>query len=256
MSTNEKKATLIETKLNSINYNLWYFSIKIVLEDEEQHDLEATDVPPEDCPFVVLNTARAKRIIFLNCTTEVQATLTSCETASEMWNYLYRLNSGQNISRKNRGIKRLATFGFKKPTVHENVLELENLVTTTVVAAGTENISINELGVHVLLNSLPSRFNAVRALLEAREQNLTLEEVTKALIAEEERIKAREDTQVLFAGSASTKRCQHNRPAHRCWTCDPNKHPSKATCKDCQKLGHYSKNSPKCDQNSQDYCLF
>ena len=43
--------------------------------------------------------ARAKLIIFLNRSTEVQATLTSCETASDMWNYLYRLNSGQNVSR-------------------------------------------------------------------------------------------------------------------------------------------------------------
>ena len=104
MSSEQKKSILIDTKLNSLNYNLWCYSIKIVLEEEEQHN--STSVPnPNDCSFVVLDTARAKRIIFLNCSPEVQATITHCVIATDMWNHLYRLNSGNNISRKNQGIK-------------------------------------------------------------------------------------------------------------------------------------------------------
>jgi transposase InsO family protein len=38
----------------------------------------------------------------------------------------------------------------------------------------------------------------------------------------------------------------------RCWTCDPNKHPSKSKCKDCGVLGHFTKNSPKCSKNAPD----
>jgi len=247
-STEAKKSILIETKLNSSNYNLWFFSIKIVLEDEDQH-LEGAVIAEGDCPFVVKDTARAKRIIFLNCSPEVQATMTSCENAPDMWNYLYRQNSGRNLSRKNQGIKRLATFSFAKPTVQENMLELVNLITATAVAAGTETISIQELGIHMFLNALPSRFNSARALLEAREDVLTIEAVRKALISEEERITAREDHQHKFAGGVF-KRCPHGRNSARCWTCDPGKHPSKATCKDCKTVGHFSKNSPKCALNA------
>jgi hypothetical protein len=159
MSSEQKKSILIDTKLNGSNYNLWFYSIKIVLEDEEQHDSTAVS-SPNDCPFVVLDTARAKRIIFLNCSSEVQATLTHCVSATDMWNHLYRLNSGKNISRKNQGIKRLATFRYQKVLVQENIMELVNLVTSTVIAAGTETISIQELGVHMFLNSLPSRFSS------------------------------------------------------------------------------------------------
>jgi len=241
----EGKTTIIETKLTSTNYSLWSFSIKIVLEDEGQHDATAV-IEEGDSPFAVRDTPRAKRIIFLNCSQEVQATLTNFESARLMWNHLYRQNSGQNVSRKNHGIKRLATFCYNKPTVQENILELTNLVTATVVAAGTETISIQELGVHMFLNALPFRFNSARALLEAKETELTIDTLSKSLVAEEERILARTEFQKQYAGSAAFKKCKHGRPANRCWTCDPMKHPSKATCKDCKTVGHFSKNSAKC----------
>ena len=246
--TEIKKTPLIDIKLNSTNYNLWCFSIKIVLEDEEQHNPNGV-VADGDCPWAVLDTPRAMRIIFHNCSIEIQATLTDCTTAGKMWNLLYRQHSGQNIARKNQGIKRLATFSYSKPTVQENLLELGNIITATTVAAGTESISIQELGVHMFLNALPSRFNSVRSLLEAREDGVTLEAVRKALIAEEERIKAREDHSLKFAGGV-VKRCPHNRSVFRCWTCDPSKHPSKAVCQDCHKTGHFSKNSNRCAQHT------
>ena len=74
-------------------------------------------------------------------------------------------------------------------------MELVNLVNSTLIAAGTETISIQELGVHMFLNSLPSRFNSIRALLEAKEVELTIDMVSKAFVSEEERMNAREEAQ-------------------------------------------------------------
>jgi hypothetical protein len=51
---------------------------------------------------------------------------------------------------------------------------------------------------------------------------------------------------VLPVKPGKTTRCEHNYQANRCWLCNPSKDPKKATCKDCTKTGHFSKNSPRC----------
>ncbi len=104
-----------------------------------------------------------------------------------MWNFIYRKFSGKNVARRNQGIKQLATFRFNK----ENILELINLVASTEIAAGTKTISIEELGVHMLLNCLPSRFHGVRSVLESKNEELNVNTVTSSLVAEEERQIAR-----------------------------------------------------------------
>ena len=222
----------------------------LLLEDEDQAEPNAA-IAPGDCPFGIKATARARRIIFSNCSTELQAGLIQFQSATEMWNFLYRKFSGKNVARKNQGIKKLATFRFSKPTVQENILELTNLISTTEVAAGTKDISIEELGVHMLLNCLPSRFHGVRSVLESKDVELTLADVTASLVAEEDRQLSREDP-LDFAGALTgNRKCPHNRPVARCWTCDPSKHPSKAKCKDCGSNGHFSKGSEKCAKHKE-----
>ena len=62
----DKKNLLIDVKLDANNFNLWYYSIKLLLEDEDQVDPSAT-IAPGDCPFGIKATARSKRIVFSNC---------------------------------------------------------------------------------------------------------------------------------------------------------------------------------------------
>ena len=118
----------------------------MLLEDEDQLDASAV-INAGDCPVGIKATARSKRIIFSNCSPELQPGLIQFESAPEMWNFIYKKFSGKNVARKNQGIKKLATFRFAQKTVQENILLLINLVASTEIAAGTKSISIEELGV-------------------------------------------------------------------------------------------------------------
>ncbi len=118
-ASTDKKNLLIDVKLDANNFNLWYYSIKLLLEDEDQVD-STTAIAPGDCPFGIKATARSKRIVFANCTPQLQPGLIQFETAPEMWNFIYRKFSGKNVARKNQGIKQLATFRFNKATVQGN----------------------------------------------------------------------------------------------------------------------------------------
>ena len=192
-ASTDKKNLLIDVKLDVNNFNLWYYSIKLLLEDEDQAD-ETAVIAPGDCPFGIKATARSKRIVFSNCSPQLQSGLIQFETAPQMWNFIYRKFSGKNVARKNQGIKQLATFRFNKTTVQENILELVNLVASTEISAGTKTISIEELGIHMLLNCLPSRFHGVRSVLESKDEELDIHTVTASLISEEDRQLAREDS--------------------------------------------------------------
>lgn len=170
-----EKRTIIETKLNQNNYNLWVYHMKLILEDEKQHDANAA-VPENGHPFRIKETARSRRFIFQHTEQEIQTSLIHFETAIEMRDYLYQTYSGQNSARKNQGIKRLALFRVKKA----NLESLMEIISDTEVAAGEKQISIAELGIHMLLNALPSRFSSARAILEAKTEPLSLNVVRVA----------------------------------------------------------------------------
>jgi hypothetical protein len=215
-SSTDKKNLLIDVKLNTYNFNLWFYAIKMLLEDEDQLDANIT-AATGDCPVGIKDTARSRRIIFTNCSAELQPGLIQFESAPQMWNFIYKKFSGKNIARKNQGIKQLATFRFAQKTVQENILQLVNLVASTEISAGTKTISIEELGVHMLLNCLPSRFHGVRSVLESKNEELDIATLSAALVAEEERQLSREDATHDFAGAVAFTRklCIHNRNPSR-----------------------------------------
>jgi hypothetical protein len=69
-ASTDKKNLLIDVQLDANNFNLWYYSIKLLLEDEDQVD-STTAIAPGDCPIGIKATARSKRlsspIALLNC---------------------------------------------------------------------------------------------------------------------------------------------------------------------------------------------
>ena len=245
----EKRSNLVmDTKLNSSNYNLWVFHLLLILEDEQQirNDVN-TEVPPNCHPTRILESARSKRLIFQNVEKEIQTTLIHYATAVEMWDFLYQTYSGENAGRKNQGIKRLAMFKYDKATIEGNLEDLTQLISNTEVASGKLTISIAELGIHMFLNCLPSRFGSVRAILEAGSEPLTLSAVRRAMVSEEERHRDRNDNKFNdFAGVAGFKKCTHDRNGAKCWTCHPELHPSRLICNDCKEVGHKSVNSIRC----------
>ena len=243
----EKRSNLVmDTKLNAGNYNLWVFHILLILEDEQQLDVVDAEVPPNCHPTRILDSPRSKRCIFQNVEKEIQTTLIHYTTAVEMWDFLYQTYSGENVGRKNQGIKRLAMFKYDKATIQANLEDLTQLISNTEVASGKLTISIAELGIHMFLNCLPSRFASVRAILEAGTEPLTLSAVRLAMVSEEERHRARDEKSNDFAGGVGFKKCVHDRNGANCWTCHPEIHPSRLTCNDCKEVGHKSVNSLKC----------
>jgi hypothetical protein len=57
-ASTDKKNLLIDVKLDVNNFNLWFYSIKPLLEDEDQVD-ETAIIAPGDCPFGIKATARS-----------------------------------------------------------------------------------------------------------------------------------------------------------------------------------------------------
>lgn len=222
--------------------------MKIILEDEKQRDSTAA-IPENGQPFRIKDSARSKRCIFQNVSSTIQTSLINFESATDMWDHLYRTYSGKNNSRKNQGIRKLALFKYTESTIEKNVERIIDLANFTAIASNSDDISIQDLAIHVFLNSLPTRFSNIRTSLESKTEPLDMAAVRSALVDEEERHKEREAKE--FSGAVmSSNRCSHNRPQHKCWTCHPELHPSKQTCKDCKMVGHYSAKSYRCKSNS------
>lgn len=55
--TEKRKLPTIETKLNPNNNSLWVYHMKLILEEEKQHDASA-EVPENGHPFRIKETAR------------------------------------------------------------------------------------------------------------------------------------------------------------------------------------------------------
>ena len=103
----------------------------------------------------------------------------------------------------------------------------------------------------MFLNCLPEAFHATRTILKQSSAALTMKHLSSALLAEDERIKTRENNDG-FAGSiikTNPAKCHHVRKRAFCWTCDPNLHPSKLKCQDCFQMGHRSKSSTRCSKH-------
>ena len=246
----QKKNLEIEVKLSKENYAFWNFKMLPLLEDEELiatavvlTDAEAAvgNNPPEN----LVDSARAKRAILQNVSEDIALMLMPFKTAPEMWSFLYRNFSGKNDTRKFTGIKALAQFAYSKPTLQENIQDLQILLHQTIIAAGSETFRFDELAIAMFLNCLPERFHPTRSILEQTTSELTLDKVITALNAENERSTVRE-TPAGFAALSNMRKCPHNRARNRCWTCDPSLHPSKVKCQDCKQVGHRSKGSAKC----------
>jgi hypothetical protein len=253
MSSKQKTNQVdMDNKLNENNYLLWHKEATIIFEDENLVDKQKQPGPNDD-PFCIKDSARAQRIIFSNVSKNIQSQLVNLKSAPEMWNYTYREFSGTNKFRKNQGIKKLATATYDSSmTLDDNLLELESTIIATETASGSKSISIVELGIHMFLNCLPERFSNCRTILDTQPQEVTLSLLKSTLKEENERHKERsersDDQTPPFIGLANTK-CQHGRQMKRCWNCNPELHPSKQTCKDCNKKGHYSRNSRLCEQH-------
>ena len=132
-------------------------------------------------------------------------------------------------------------------TPENNVNRIDNILLETRTASGGDNISLNELAKTMFLDSLPSRFAAIRTMIETASKDYSINEIQNLLVAEESR-QGSILADPLFAGSTTTPRnsCKHGRSPAQCWTCDPTKHPSKAICSTCGEKGHKTSNSPKC----------
>ena len=247
----ESKPTL-SFKLDDTNYAAWSFAMQIVFEDAGCNAPSGAETVPNENPFRILNTPRAKLLIIQNVSPPLYAQLQHFQDACEMWNYLYRTYSGTNHVRMMEGVKLLATVKFTKPTMAANLENLLNMVTNTKIATGSDTISIERLAVFMFLNCLPARYSNVRSNLEQSPDTITMASMTEALKADDARQSSRDGNP--FVGltttpAAGSKRCPHGRRKDFCWTCDPSKHPSKQTCKDCGVLGHYSSGSAKCAKN-------
>lgn len=200
-------------------------------------------------PPKLKDNARAKMCIINNCNQQVLSTLMRMTSANQMWNHLFHAYSGQNYTRKLQGIKSIASLQYTGGPVIDFLDEALMKLHATIVATGREEISLTELCLAMVLNSLPNRFSNTRATLEQDPKNLTIVNVRSKLVDEDQRQRLR-GTQSGFANAVQTM-CPHKRMTARCWTCTPSSHPSNFTCADCGAKGHKSSRSRSCPKHSE-----
>lgn len=236
----------IDCKLDDSNYHYWRFKMIPLLEDEELLDpgVETDDLNPAIDSIILKDTPGSKRAIITNVCDEIGTTLMLHGTAQAMWEYLFTEFSGKNETRKLTGIKKLAQFRYSASSMKENLKIMNLLLTQTIVAAGSASFNFSDLGVAMFLNSLPEEYHATRTILEQSTEPMTMKSITTALLAEDARLKTRENSNG-FSGMTSTK-CQHGRLKPRCWTCNPHLHPDNLKCVDCSQSKHKSKLSRRC----------
>jgi hypothetical protein len=159
-----------------------------------------------------------------------------------MWDYLYSTYSGVNTARKYEGVKALALFKYGPGSVSYNFERARKLVMSTKIAAGKDTVSFDELAVAMLLNSLPTRFNATRAILESTGKEVSMQLSQNSL---------REGKNVAAVATTATPgNCTvSKRPLANCWHCHPELSPRIQLCKDCGTKGHKSSNNARCSKH-------
>ena len=204
----------------------------------------------------VLDNPRAKRGLITNCSESILKSLLHFDSAPEIWEYLYTTYSGENPSRKFAGIKKLASIRLVHSSMKENLLQLKQICHDTVVASGNDSIKIEELGVAMFLNCLPTRFASIRLVPDKSTTGHSLNSISAALLAKDERQNSRDNSAVhqQFSGYLNQFdlkiRCIRKRFKSNWWTCDPSLHPSKKTCPDCGIYGNASNRTSRCKNDS------
>ena len=245
------------------DWEVWSDSMIEMLVDEkllEYHEGKDGKAPTMNW-LATDSSARASRAILQNCSVEFKKLLVGCKTATERWDKLYKHFSGTNLGRRLLTIKKMAKFKFSEEKMLDNIRIMETFIRDLTTAAGSNTISIEDLGLALLLHALPSSYAHVRSALE-NDKNVTMATAKDKILNEEQsQLAALEaDGTEGFSGFTQQRRgdrrpkgerelCPHRRSPAKCWTCDPSKHPSKAICKDCNQKGHFSRNSSRCNKH-------
>ena len=257
-SSNEggkKSSILLSIKLEGENnFSRWFKALKLLAEEEGLKVNPDDYVAIGDCPLYLSDGPRAQRMVYENCSAEIQESLNNLDDANFMLDDIYSRYSGKNAVRKYQGIKNLTNFKFTDKTVQANFNRLKNILADTITASGSKEIALEELAIHMFLFALPSRFDTIVSMIENKDELPPIDKLISQLRNEELRLAKRQGGDdpnlVNFVGDAgeSAKRCQHGFPKTKCWTCDPSKRPDKVKCHDCKQLGHRTMNSAKCSK--------
>lgn len=203
----DNKVPTIECKLTATNYNLWIFQMKALLLDQECILIEAEPVIGGHPLRLNDSKPRSQLCIIKNCSQEILPSLMHFSAANEMWDYLYKMYSGENAARKLAGIKKLAGTKFLSvSTLEENFQRLDSTLAETITAAGSATINLSELAVTMFVDTLPSRFNSVRTFIETHDPPLKYSEIRNYLVADDQRQAQRVDT-TPFAGLVASDKC-------------------------------------------------
>ena len=233
--------------LTPLNYKAWVFRLSPWLLAQDL----ATTVPViDDGPnvFTVKNVAAVQVAIVSNCSEEVVQLLEPFGgDPVGMWDFLANLYSGVKNGRKLAGIRSMANFAMDPSfTVAKNISILQATCAATETASGSPDISLKDFALAMLMNSLPSSFDAIRVTLSS---SISFKDAVEKIIAEEQIQLQRNPVtphQVHLAVSEKCNMAHVGFSQNDCWKCNPEKSPANATCRDCRKVGHFSKTFIDC----------
>lgn len=244
------------TKFDGSNFQLWKFSISIILKAEKLLSIvegrEAQPAATERAAHAAWEDRNAKaQVIILTSITQNQVQyLVNCENAAQMWTKLISIHEQKTDISKELLWQRFYDYKMAdNDKVADHLSKIESLVKQ--LKDVQENLSDSAICSKVL-NSLPSKYNAFRTAWDSVVQNQqNIENLTARLLKEESRMFVDEaETNKLAlqvkALQAKLDSMQAKQPEKKSSEKrDIKKLKKRTTCNYCKKKGHWARECRK-----------
>lgn len=250
-SATTKSATSIGETLSASgeNWEIWNDALLNFLAYKK---LATIDVEDSVMNVTIKDEYGTKFVITSNLTTTLKNRVLSKGNATAIYAFLKKEYGGVNKFRQKASVKNIATFEFEGTDMAENITRIEKYMRQFIAANGGSTIKIEDLTLWMLVFALPEAYATIRTILQS-DDTLDLESVKTRILEEEQSINSRENTGLAGSLANTESKCSHGRTntaTRPCWHCQPEKNPFNATCSDCHKKGHRSRESKRCKLNS------
>jgi hypothetical protein len=230
-SSNDKTSVKFPLKVTGENWISWEQQMIPILGSREcldEHKLPVTTPVNKAYEAIALIQKNLSETLLVKVRPHLDSPLA-------MWAFLKKEFAGANKQRRASRIQALIRTTINPKEIVEGVQVMVSLIEALGEANGSNELSIQALGITTILNALPIELSYLKADLEALMPEPSLVEVVTRINAEIAAVK--NSTPYRSSGQANSA------------TRDTASTPANATCKHCGEKGHYSAKWASCKEH-------